>query len=249
MSTPYLTNFNQKKKLVFDIETVGVDFARLDKISQEYLLKFAEDEEEKTEIKDHLSFSPLTGEIVAIGMLNPDTEKGKIYLKTGENTNADNPKGDWSVEIFAKEGIDIEIGTEKQILAKFWEDAKHYNYFISFNGRVFDVPYLLIRSAILEINPTKDLMSNRYLSSQKFGAQHIDLLDQLTFYGAVKRKFNLHFWTKAFGIKSPKEEGITGDDISRLYKEGKILDIARYNLGDLRATKQLYEKWEKYLSF
>jgi len=239
MSTPHLTDFSQKKKMVFDIETIGVDFASLDKISQEYLLKFAKDEEEKTEAKDQLSFSPLTGEIVAIGMLNPDTDKGKIYLKSEKNIGADK----------LEEGIDIEIGTEKQILEKFWEDAKHYNYFISFNGRGFDVPFLLIRSAILEINPTKDLMSNRYLSSQKFGAQHIDLFDQLNFYGAVRRKFNLHFWTKAFGINSPKKEGITGDDVGRLYKEGKILDIAKYNLGDLRATKQLYEKWEKYLNF
>ncbi|MCR4275563.1 MAG: ribonuclease H-like domain-containing protein [Candidatus Wolfebacteria bacterium] len=239
MSTSHLTDFSQKKKLVFDIETIGVDFASLDKISQEYLLKFAEDEEEKAQAKDQLSFSPLTGEIVAIGMLNPDTDNGKIYLKSEKNIGADK----------LEEGIDIEIGTEKQILEKFWEDAKHYNYFISFNGRGFDVPFLLIRSAILEIDPTKDLMSNRYLSSQKFGAHHIDLFDQLNFYGAVRRKFNLHFWTKAFGIKSPKEEGITGDDVGRLYKEGKILDIAKYNLGDLRATKQLYEKWEKYLNF
>ena len=232
-------DFSQKKKLVFDIETIGVDFSTLDKISQEYLLKFAEDEEEKAEAKDRLSFSPLTGEIVAIGLLNPDTNKGKIYVRTEKNIGVDK----------LEEGIDIETGTEKQILEKFWEDVKHYNYFISFNGRGFDVPFLLIRSAILEIKPTKDLMSNRYLSSQKFGATHIDLFDQLTFYGAVRKKFNLHFWTKAFGIKSPKEDGITGDDVGRLYKEGKFLEIAKYNLGDLRATKELYDKWHTYLNF
>ena len=232
-------DFSQKKKLVFDIETIGVDFGALDKISQEYLLKFAEDEEEKEEAKDRLSFSPLTGEVVAIGMLNPDTDKGKIYVNSGKNIGADK----------LEEGIDIETGTEKQILEKFWEDVKHYNYFISFNGRGFDVPFLLIRSAILEIKPTKDLMSNRYLSSQKFGAAHIDLFDQLNFYGAVRRKFNLHFWAKAFGIKSPKEDGITGDDVGRLYKEGKLLEIAKYNLGDLRATKELYDKWHTYLNF
>ncbi len=91
-------------------------------------------------------------------------------------------------------------------------------------------------------------MSNRYLSLQKYDAIHVDLFDQLTFYGAVRKRFNLHFWAKAFGIKSPKEEGITGDDVGRLYKEGKILEIAKYNAGDLKATKELYEKWEKYLN-
>ena len=91
-------------------------------------------------------------------------------------------------------------------------------------------------------------MSNRYVSSQQYGAVHIDLLDQLTYYGAVRKKFTLHFWTKAFDIKSPKEEGVTGDDVGRLYKEGKYFDIAKYNVGDLKATKELYEKWENYLN-
>ena len=106
----------------------------------------------------------------------------------------------------------------------------------------------MIRSAILGVKPTKNLMSNRYLSSQKFDAIHVDLLDQLTFYGAFRKRFNLHFWTKAFGIKSPKEEGITGEDIKKLYQEGKFLEIVKYNYGDLVATKELYKKWNEYLN-
>ncbi len=110
------------------------------------------------------------------------------------------------------------------------------------------MPFLMIRSAILGIKPSKNLMSNRYLSLQKYDAVHVDLFDQLNFYGAVWKKFNLHMWTKAFGIKSPKEEGITGEDVNRIYKERKFLDIARYNLGDLKATKELYEKWDKFIN-
>jgi len=232
------TSFGQQK-LVFDIETIGVDFESLDKISQEYLLQYAESEEEEEETKERLGFYPLTGEVVAIGILNPDTNRGAIYLR--------NEKGGMSNEDL-EAGIKIETGTEKEILEKFWETIKPYNYFISFNGRVFDAPFLMIRSAILGVKPSKNLLSNRYLNSQKYDAVHVDLLDQLTFYGITRKKFNLHFWAKAFGIKSPKEEGITGDDVSRLYKEGKILEIAKYNLGDLKATKELYEKWNNYLN-
>jgi DNA polymerase elongation subunit (family B) len=232
------TSFGQQK-LVFDIETIGVNFESLDKISQEYLLQYAESEEEEEETKERLGFYPLTGEVVAIGILNPDTNRGAVYLR--------NEKGVMSNEDL-EAGIKIETGTEKEILEKFWETIKPYNYFISFNGRVFDAPFLMIRSAILGIKPSKNLLSNRYLNSQKYDAVHVDLLDQLTFYGITRKKFNLHFWAKAFGIKSPKEEGITGDDVSRLYKEGKILEIAKYNLGDLKATKELYEKWNNYLN-
>ncbi|MDP1629431.1 MAG: ribonuclease H-like domain-containing protein, partial [bacterium] len=119
--------------------------------------------------------------------------------------------------------------------------------FISFNGRAFDAPFLMIRSAIHRIKPTKDLMSNRYLRSQDFEAKHVDLFDQLTFYGAMRRKGGLHLWCRAFGIKSPKAEGITGDDVGRLFEEKKFKDIARYNAGDLRATRDLYQYWKDYV--
>jgi hypothetical protein len=74
------TSFSQQK-LIFDIETIGVDFESLDKISQEYIEKYTESEEGLKEAKGRLSFSPLTGEIVAIGILNPDTNKGAVYTR------------------------------------------------------------------------------------------------------------------------------------------------------------------------
>lgn len=246
------------QKLVFDIETVGVDFDSLDKVSREHIKTIAERyDKDLDEEKERLSFSPLTGKVVAIGVLNPDTDKGAVYLQTNDQLLArlsEPPSRPTEVGLGTtandqlEEGITIETGSEKEILEKFWETAKRYNIFISFNGRAFDVPFLMIRSAILDVKPSKNLMSNRYLSSQPYNAVHVDLLDQLTFYGAVQKKFNMHFWTKAFGIKSPKEEGIAGDDVGRLYKEKKYLEIAKYNLGDLRATKELFERWEKYIN-
>lgn len=227
-------------KIVFDIETIGVDFDSLDKISQDYLLQYAENKEEETEIKEQLGFSPLTGEIAAIGILNPETDKGTIYARNEKLEMRDEKLND---------DISLEWGSEKQIIEKFWEATKSHNYFISFNGRGFDAPFLMIRSAILGIKPSKNLLSNRYLTSQKWDAVHVDLADQFTFYGALRKKQNLHMFAKAFGIKSPKEEGIDGYEVGNLYKEGKLLEIAKYNLGDLKATKELYEKWNHYLNF
>jgi len=49
------------------------------------------------------------------------------------------------------------------------------------------------------------------------------------------------------GVKSPKGDGVCGDDVSRLFREKKYLDIARYNVGDLVATRDLYDHWQKYM--
>ena len=49
--------------------------------------------------------------------------------------------------------------------------------------------------------------------------------------------------------KSTKAQGVTGDDVARLFKEKKFKKIAEYNVRDLYATKELYEYWDKYLRF
>lgn len=220
-------------KLVFDIETVGMDFEKLDKDSQEYLLKNSETDEEKKDIKSKLGLWPLTAQIVAIAMLNPDTGKGAVYYQ-GE-------KG--KERIFTEEGIEYRSGAEAEIIKLFWKAAEMYDQFITFNGRGFDAPFLFMRSAINKIVPTKNLMPPRFSSYA-----HIDLMDQLTFYGATKRSFSLDFYAKSFGIKSPKAEGINGAEVGTLYKNGEYERIARYCLGDVVATKKLYEIWRDYIN-
>ena len=238
---------NTSGKLILDIETVGVDFDALDHATQESLTRWIQkessgEEEYKValqELKDGLGFSPLTGEIVAIGLLDYHKNEGVVYYQAPGQKNAELKEGE----------ITFKQTTEQDMLRKFWDGAQKYTHFITFNGRGFDAPFLMIRSAVHGIRPTKDLMRGRYLYQSAPDAIHIDLQDQLSFYGALRRKGSLHLWSKAFDIESPKAQGITGDDVGRLFKEKKFLDIARYNVGDLRATKALYEKWEQYLSF
>lgn len=134
------------------------------------------------------------------------------------------------------------------MLESFWKGAKDYHHFVTFNGRQFDAPFMMLRSAINGVRPTKDLTRARYIYQQSPDAVHIDLLDQLSFYGAMRKKGSLHLYARAFGIKSPKE-GMGGDEVSAAFKVGKYEDIARYNAGDLFATKELYTKWLDYLRF
>ncbi len=246
-------------KLVFDIETVGESFDNLDGTTQEVLTYWIKKESAGEseyqaaleDLKNGMGFSPLTGEIVVIGVLDVEKNKGVVYYQSPgakENMKTQNV-GTENFQSIQKDDIEFKICTEKEMLEKFWEGARSYDEFIGFNSRPFDIPFLMIRSAIYDIKPSKNLLSNRYLNNQTFNAKHIDLLDQLTFYGAVRKKGGLHLWCRAFGIKSPKAEGVKGDDVAGLFKGGEYLKIAKYNVGDLRATRELYLKWEKYIKF
>lgn len=225
--------------LVFDIETVGVDFETLSESQKEFLLRYTElekDPQKKEELfeetKRYLSLYPYTAKIVAIGMLNTDTEKTMVLYEGSEND-------EWNTE---EKIAKYKPLSEEEMLKYFWKFVKKAERVISFNGRNFDLPFIMIRSAINKIKPTRNLMKNRYDSSS-----HVDLLEQFTFYGLTK-KFNLDFYCHAFGIESPKSKGITGMDVKELYKAGRIKEIAVYCGEDVKATYELYKIWNSYLN-
>lgn len=234
--------------LVFDIETIGNDFDKLDDATQESLTRWikreaGEDKERynvlSQDLKESLGFSPLTGEIAAIGVYDTQASRGVVYFQSPNLEDCE-----YSLDNFI-----FKPKTEKEMLESFWQGIVKYKIFVSFNGRSFDLPFLMIRSAIHGIKPSLNLMDNRYLNYQNRKAKHIDLLDQLSYYGAVRRKGNLHLFCRAFGIKSPKVSGITGDDVSELFQSKEYRKIAEYNSWDLIATAELYDYWEKYLNF
>lgn len=229
-------------KIVFDIETIGVDFESLQQDEQDYILKYAEDEKKIKVAKEKIGLWPFTGQIVALCLFNPETERGKNYFQApafaqGLRRGEPNQK----IKPFVEDGVEYETASEKEILEKFWEHIKNYEQFITFNGRGFDCPYIMLRSAVLKVKPTKNLMPYRY--DDKI---HVDLLEQLTFYGAF-RKFSLDFYCKSFDLRNKKIEGMSGALIQQYFQEGRFLEIARYCSADVRATAELYERWHKYI--
>jgi len=225
--------------LVYDIETVGVDFDSLSESQKEFLLRYTESEKDPQkkeelvkEAKRYLSLYPYTAKIVAIGLMNTEVEKSMVLYEGSEND-------EWIAE---EKTTKYKPLTEVQMLNYFWKYVKKAEKIISFNGRSFDLPFILMRSAINKIKPTKNLLKNRYDSTT-----HVDLLEHFTFYGLTK-KFNLDFYCHAFNIASPKSKGITGMDVKELYKAGRIKDIAIYCGEDVRATYELYKIWDRYLN-
>lgn len=238
------------EKIVFDIETVGFNWDVFSSEEQEYLLNRADiPQEEREQVKKketetikHLSFYALTAQIVAISMFNPDTNKGKVfYIDPGMMDSTSSPTKEFSND---DELIKfVPVPKEEEILKQFWNLIGKYKQFITFNGSGFDCPFILLRSVLLGIKPTRNLMPYKFSYEP-----HCDLMSQLTFYGAIK-PFSLDFYCRRFGITSPKEDGISGKDVAILFKQGQYEKIARYCLEDTRATAKLYFKWLEFLKF
>ncbi len=225
------------KRLIFDIETVGYEFDTLTPSQQEYILRYAEKEKDEKikqekidESKRYLSLYPFTAKVVAIGMLNVETEGSLVLYEGEENWKAEDKKVEYK-------GVN-----EKEMLELFWSYVSKVDQVITFNGRNFDIPFLMLRSAMLQVKPCMNLIQSRYSLTN-----HVDLLDQFTFYGLV-RKFNLDFYCNAFGIESPKSKGITGMEVKELYKAGRVKDIAIYCGDDIKATFKLYKIWNEFLN-
>lgn len=229
------------RTLIFDIETVGEAWEGIDAVTQSGLARWierttntgAQRELLLADLKASLGFSPLTGSIVAIGLYDLERAQGAVYY-IGHEAESDEEVGDFVLKVRSEAGM----------LAEFWEGALEYDTFVTFNGRAFDMPFIMHRSAIKEIRPTRELMKYRYLAQQS-APFHIDLQDELTWYGAMSRRPNLHLFCRAYGITSPKSEGIDGHDVAGLFADKKFRDIALYNARDVVATKQLYEIWLK----
>jgi predicted PolB exonuclease-like 3'-5' exonuclease len=226
-------------KLVFDIETVGCELEDLDESQQEYLLRFAQKEKDpeskKAKEEDairYLSLYPFTAQIIAIAMYNVDTGKTLVLYQGSEDEE----------QVFDDNSIKYKPLSEVEMITTFWSYAKQAKRIISFNGKQFDIPFLMLRSAIHKIKPSKNYIKNRFESKE-----HIDLIDKFTFMG-LTRKFNLDFYCKSFGIKSPKASGITGMDVKEMYKSGKVKELALYCADDVRATYELFKYWNEYLN-
>jgi len=234
-------------KLVFDIETSALPLETFDETQQEYLLREAEklaDEAaratKREEILRQFNLWPFTAQVVCVAMVNAETLRGQV-LFTAEDFEED-----------AAEGGPVEFmpcADEFELLTAFWDVAKHYDEIVTFNGRGFDVPFLYLRSAVLNVPITKkNWLGYRYATEP-----HCDLAEQFSFYNVsgregAARKFNLDFYCKSFGIDSPKSHGVTGMDMNALMAAGKYREIAEYCLRDVRATVELYRVWRDRLA-
>ena len=239
-------------RLVFDIETSALPLENFDEARLEYLFREAERQPDdvakalkRSEIQQQFNLWPFTAQVVCIAMVNADTGRGQVLFQSDDFEEEGGGGGGGS-------GAGVEFAPqmdEAELLTAFWDVARRYDSIVTFNGRGFDVPFLYLRSALLNVPISrKDWLGYRFQTDP-----HCDLAEQFTFYNVsgkdgAARRFNLDFYCRAFGIPSPKAEGITGRDVNDLLAEGRHRDIAEYCLRDVKATAELYRIWKERLS-
>jgi predicted PolB exonuclease-like 3'-5' exonuclease len=140
---------------------------------------------------------------------------------------------------------------EKNIIAHFFQFIESKNpRVVSFNGRGFDMPMLLIRALKYNLsfpawfdssNPAfkKSKWENyRQRYSEEF---HLDLMDTLSSFGAV-RNINLNLLCSMADL--PGKYDVDGSQVVDLYYQGKIEKIREYCQSDVLNTYLLFLKYE-----
>ncbi len=214
-------------KLIFDIETSNFNWEDLDETIKIYFIKKFENEENA---KNNLALFPSVSQVTTISLYNPETDKGGVLL------NADIEPAEAEI---IKKNVDFDVQilpSEKMLLMKFWEIVIKYNEFITFAGNIFDVPFLMFRSAVHRIRPSLNLYKKEY---------HIDLLEKLEKF---HQRPSLHILCKAFFLNSPKEF-MNGQSAPIAYQEKRFQDLIKYSYGDVLAIAEIYKIWKEYLQF
>jgi hypothetical protein len=241
--------------IVLDIETSPMPWDTFDDVQHEYLLRGAQSDEDKERKRSEMALAPFTGMIVCVGFIHlRRIEQGvfDVVKKVCLMRDADNAE-----EIVKEDTADIVVvrTSEARMLQHFWtylqqQQEQSRLHFVTFNGRGFDMPFLMLRSAALRVRPSVNLMSGTRFN---YRDNHTDLLDELTFFApqqnGATRRFNLDFYTKSFGISSPKSEGVDGSKVAKMYEAREYVAIAEYCMRDIEATWELYRFWRELLKY
>ena len=224
--------------LIFDIETVPTEEENLSREEIEYLFRRADSEEKEEKIRSMMGLWAFTAHLVSVGLMIPELKRA-LVLYAGERDEEETEEVEGvSVKFRCFSLSDGIEEAERRMLEKFWGvvSKRSVGRLVSFNGRGFDSHFLMLKSLMLGVKATRNLMGSRYDYHN-----HVDLLDLISFHG-VGRFYSLDFLCRRLGIDTPKEF-MKADEVKEKFLEGKYKEIALYNFYDVLATGKLYERF------
>lgn len=145
----------------------------------------------------------------------------------------------------------IDGNNEKELIKSFLDFIdKHNPKLISFNGRSFDMPMLMIRAMAYNLNcPAYFDTNNSSLGKSKWEHYrarfsdrfHVDVMDHLGDFGAA-RGLKLDYLCAMVGL--PGKYDVHGDQVMDLFFSNELEKIRTYCESDVLNTYWLYLKYE-----
>jgi predicted PolB exonuclease-like 3'-5' exonuclease len=134
-------------------------------------------------------------------------------------------------------------GDERSILSSLSRYIdEHRPTLVSFNGRGFDLPVVVLRSLRHGVTLSWYFEEQRY-RDRRDERGHLDLCDALALHGAARRSVSLDIASRLVGL--PGKVGVDGSQVEPLYRSGKLAEIQRYCLGDVAQTALLLLRYRR----
>lgn len=192
------------KKLFFDIETICADDIHKEFFQAEYDKKLVHEQD----FDEFFSRSALDGNFGRVFCIGYAINDGPLECVCDES--------------------------EAKTLEKFWEIAKDVDLFIGHNVLDFDLKFILKRSIINKIKPTKNLSFARYRSNPIY-----DTMREWDCWG--QGMTSLDKLARALDLETSKGE-MNGAKVTEAYRNGEKDKICEYCKQDVRLTRQVYNK-------
>lgn len=191
------------------------------KIEKDIAAKTKKAEEERT---SKAGLNPATAKICCFGWATKKSKTDNTIIKDSSRIIESN-------HLILK---DETPQSEKKLLQDAWEVLNEFDHYTTFNGYGFDVPVLLMRSAIHRVRPSVNISTKKYNIFN-----HTD--SRMVFGGWDKfTKGKLPFYSQLLLSEKMNDE-FTGEDVQMLWDMELYSDIFDHCEEDCRQTYKLYE--------
>jgi len=220
------------KVCVVDIETMPIEghkealepfMENLKTRSKVDPLKVAEELKDKKEgYYSKAALSPVAGRVVCIVVK-------EMHLPAIGVSQALEPK----IVVFAN-------ADERVMLDSFAKYAEAKQWWVTYNGRNFDFPFLTFRAAHHGINLKLPMYYKNTFDGHFDLAQFlfdISLMDNLD---STRKYIKLESWNRYFGLPT---KSMDARDIPKAVAEGRLQEVVDYCIGDVENTAAIFMKY------